>query len=299
MAELGYKPNQAARSMGAGRSNTIGLLVADTGLYGPAGMLNAMERQIRQAGYFAVTVAVRADSSDDWAEGIDHLSKMQVEGIATITLPTEVIKYAAKTMPNVKLVAIHTGDQDARVASVGIDNLGGGYMATKHLIGLGHSKILHITGPIASSEALSRIAGYKQAIAEANLQIFMVEGDWTAETGFRLGIELNLDQTGCTAIFCGNDQLALGLTKAFNMRGIRVPEDVSLVGFDDIPESAYFTPPLTTIRQDFNQLGEVAVAMLLSDLAGTKRARTETLKPQLVLRNSAMRISNKNGKDKK
>jgi DNA-binding LacI/PurR family transcriptional regulator len=291
MAQLGYQPNPAARSLVTAKSNMLGLLVSDTGLYGPAGMLNAMERSARQAGYFAITVAVRFDSPESWAEGLQHLSRMHVEGIATIALQSEVIKMAAKIMPNIKLVAIDTDDQANRVNSVGIDNLGGGHMATKHLIELGHKKILHIMGPATSSEAQNRRRGYEQAMVEAGLEPATVQGDWTAETGFRIGIELNLELTGYTAIFTANDQLSLGLMKAFNMRGVKVPADISLVGFDDIPESPYFNPPLTTIRQDFNQLGEVAIEMLLSDLAGTKRKKFEALKPNLVVRDSAIRIS--------
>lgn len=293
MAQLGYQPNPAARSLVTAKSNMLGLLVSDTGLYGPAGMLNAMERQARQAGYFAITVAVRFDSPESWAEGLQHLSKMHVEGIATIALQSEVLKMAAKIMPNAKMVAIDTDDQSSKADSVGIDNLGGGYIATRHLIELGHQKILHITGPQTSSEAQNRRRGYEKAMKEAGLEPALVQGDWTAETGFRIGIELNLELTGYTGIFTANDQLSLGLLKAFNMRGLKVPTDISLVGFDDIPESPYFNPPLTTIRQDFNQLGEVAIELLLSDLAGTKRKKVETLKPALVVRDSAMRISNK------
>jgi DNA-binding LacI/PurR family transcriptional regulator len=291
MKTLGYQPNPAARSLVTAKSNMLGLLVSDTGLYGPAGMLNAMERSARQAGYFAITVAVRFDSPESWAEGLQHLSRMHVEGIATIALQSEVIKMAAKIMPNIKLIAIDTDDQANKVNAVGIDNLGGGHMATRHLIELGHKKILHIMGPSTSSEAQNRRRGYEQAMAEAGLEPTVVQGDWTAETGFRIGIELNLELTGYTAIFTANDQLSLGLMKAFNMRGVSVPREISLVGFDDIPESPYFNPPLTTIRQDFNQLGEVAIEMLLSDLAGTKRKKFEALKPNLIVRDSAIRIS--------
>jgi DNA-binding LacI/PurR family transcriptional regulator len=291
MSTLGYQPNPAARSLVTAKSNMLGLLVSDTGLYGPAGMLNAMERSARQAGYFAITVAVRFDSPESWAEGLQHLSRMHVEGIATIALQSEVIKMAAKIMPTIKLVAIDTDEQASKVNAVGIDNLGGGHMATRHLIELGHKKILHIMGPSTSSEAQNRRRGYEQAMAEAGLEPAVVQGDWTAETGFRIGIELNLELTGYTAIFTANDQLSLGLMKAFNMRGVSVPREISLVGFDDIPESPYFNPPLTTIRQDFNQLGEVAIEMLLSDLAGTKRKKFEALKPNLIVRDSAIRIS--------
>jgi DNA-binding LacI/PurR family transcriptional regulator len=293
MAELDYKPNPAARSMGTGRSNMIGLLVADTGLFGPAGMLNAMERQARQAGYFAVTVAVRNDSPEAWAEGIEHLSKMQVEGIATIALPADVFKLAASMMPNVKLVAIDADEDAAQAQSVGIDNFEGGYMATKHLIELGHRKILHISGPVTSSEANQRLRGYQSAMKEAGLAASVIQGDWSSETGYRIGIELDLDGELPTAVFTANDHLALGLIKALSGRGLTLPQDLSLVGFDDLPEAPYFNPPLTTVRQDFAQLGELAIQVLLSDLAGARRKKTATIKPQLVLRESATRISNK------
>ena len=293
MAELGYQPNPAARSMGAGRSNMIGLLVADTGLYGPAGMLNAMERQARQAGYFAITVAVKYDSRESWAEGMQHFAKLHVEGLATIALPSEVLDLAAGLMPNVKLVAIDADQSVNNGQSVGIDNLEGGYIATKHLLELGHRKILHISGPSASSESKNRVRGYERAMKEAGLEPFTIQGDWSSETGHRIGIELDLDTKGFTAIFTANDHLALGVYKALSSRGLRVPEDLSIVGFDDIPEAPYLNPPLTTVRQDFAQLGELAIQLLLSDLAGAKRKKTASIKPQLVLRDSATRNSGK------
>jgi DNA-binding LacI/PurR family transcriptional regulator len=293
MVKLGYQPNPAARSLVTAKSNMIGLLVADTGLYGPAGMLNAMERQARQAGYFAITVAIRSDSPDSWIEGIEHLSKMHVEGVATIALGSEVLKLTSSMLPNVKLVAIDADDDAKGVQAVSIDNFDGGYMATRHLIELGHRRILHIAGPATSSEANSRLRGYQRAMAEAGLEEQIIQGDWTSETGYRLGVELNFDQKAPTAIFTANDHLALGLIKALSGRAISVPEDVSLVGFDDLPEAPYFFPALTTVRQDFTQLGELAMQMLLSDLAGNRRAKLATIKPQLVLRDSAARVESR------
>lgn len=292
MVSLGYQPNPAARSLVTAKSNMIGLLVADTVLYGPAGMLNAMERQARKAGYFAITVAIRSDSPESWAEGIQHLSKMHIEGLATIALSSDVLQMASSMLPNVTLIAIDADDNATDFQTVGIDNFDGGYIATKHLIELGHKRILHITGPMTSSEANSRVRGYERAMAEAKLQPSIVQGDWSSDTGYRLGVELDLDRDAPTAIFTANDHLALGLLKALAGRGVSVPEDLSLVGFDDLPESPYFNPPLTTVRQDFAQLGELAMHMLLSDLAGTKRKKAATIKPQLVVRESATRISN-------
>lgn len=293
MAQLGYQPNPAARSLVTAKSNMIGLLVSDTGLYGPAGMLNAMERQARQAGYFAITVAVRSDSPEAWEEGIRHLAKMHVEGMATIALRSEVLQLATSIMPNVKMVAIDADDEADQVRAVGIDNFEGAHMATQHLIELGHRQILHIAGPSTSSEASSRLRGYQKAMTEAGLKPSVTQGDWTAETGYRIGVELDLDGAAPTAIFTANDHLALGLIKALSARGVSIPEDISLVGFDDIPEAPYFLPPLTTVRQDFTQLGELAIQVLLSDLAGTKRKKMATITPQLVLRESATRISSK------
>lgn len=301
MAELGYQPNPAARSLVTSKSNMLGLLVADTGLYGPAGMLNAMERQARQAGYFAITVAVKNDSPASWAEGIQHFAKLHVEGIATIALPSEVLELAATLLPNVKLVAVDADESVDDGQSVGIDNLEGGYIATKHLIELGHRKVLHISGPSSSSESLDRIRGYERAMNEAGLEAFVLQGDWSSETGHRLGIELDLESKGFTAIFTANDHLALGVLKALSSRGVSVPEDVSIVGFDDLPEAPYFNPPLTTVRQDFAQLGELAIEVLLSDLAGGKRKKAASIKPQLILRDSATRTSSssKSSRDRK
>lgn len=293
MAALGYQPNPAARSLVTAKSNMIGLLVADTVLYGPAGMLNAMERQARKAGYFAMTVAIKSDSPESWAEGIQHLSRMHIEGLVTIALNSGVLKMASQMLPNVTLIAIDADDDAVDFQTVGIDNFDGGYIATKHLIELGHRRILHITGPATSSEASHRLRGYESAMAEARLEPSVVQGDWASDTGYRLGVELDLDSNAPTAIFTANDHLALGLIKALAGRGVSVPDDMSLVGFDDLPESPYFNPPLTTVRQDFAQLGELAMQILLGNLAGAKSKKTATIKPQLVVRESAVRVSSK------
>ena len=291
MEELGYRPNQAARALVTQRSKMLGLLVSDTGLYGPAGMLYAMERQARNAGYFALSIAVRFDSPDSWREGINQLQKLGVEGIAIIALPKDALDNVIRQFPNTPMVAIDTEDSP-KVTGVGINNMGGGELATRHLIELGHKRILHIQGPTHSSEAVARRQGYEKAMAAAGLEPRVVQGDWSAETGFRIGVDLNLDVENYTAIFAANDHMSLGLLKAFRIRGIAVPERVSLIGFDDIPESSYFVPPLTTVRQDFNTLGEAAMEILLSELAGKKERTTIRVSPELVIRESTARLGN-------
>jgi len=124
---------------------------------------------------------------------------------------------------------------------------------------------------------------------ERGLEPRVIQGDWSAETGFKIGVDLNLQLEGITAIFAANDHLCLGLLKAFRIRGISVPGDVSLIGFDDIPESGFFTPPLTTVRQDFNRLGELAMEILLGEIAGEKVTKRISVKTDIVIRESTAR----------
>lgn len=285
MEALGYRPNRAARALVTNQTKMLGLLVSDTGLYGPAGMLYAMERQARAAGYVAVSIAVRFDSPESWREGIAQLQNLGVEGIAIIALVKDALDAVAKQFPTTPMVAIDTEDHP-KITGVGIDNFDGAVLATRHLIDLGHKRILHIQGPQHSAEANARRKGYESAMESAGLETRVVQGDWSSDTGFRIGVDLNLEVEPFTAIFAANDHTALGLLKAFRMRGVEVPDRLSIIGFDDIPEATYFYPPLTTVRQDFNQLGEAAMDVLLAQLAGRTEHATIWVAPELVIRES-------------
>ncbi len=291
MENLGYRPNRAARALVTSKNNMLGFLVSDNGLYGPAGMLYAMEREARNAGYFAISIAVRFDSPDSWREGIEHLKNLGVEGIAVIALKAEALERVLAAFPNTPVVAIDTEDVP-KVKAVGIDNRAGAVIATEHLIALGHRSILHISGPDYSAEAQARRAGYEGAMTAAGLKPQLIQGDWSAETGFKIGVDLNLELSGATAIFAANDHLCLGLLKALRIRGIDVPGRVSLIGFDDIPESTYFVPPLTTVRQDFNRLGESAMEILLGELKAQPTKSKISVQPELVVRESTARLEN-------
>lgn len=289
-AQLGYRPSQAARSLATSKNNILGFLVSDTGLFGPTGMLNAMERAARNAGYFVLSVAVDSTNKTSWQEGIEHLGKMAIEGMVVIALDGEAVALAVAALPNIPIVAIDTEDVGSQITAVGIDNAEGAALATRHLIELGHKRILHVTGPANSVEAASRMAGYQSAMTAANLTPAFAQGDWSAATGYQIGA--SMDVSAQTAVFTANDHLALGLLKALGERGVSVPQQLSVVGFDDLPEGPYFVPALTTVRQDFNQLGEVAMGLLLDQLA----ARESTVPapvpvpvpvlPSLVIRSS-------------
>lgn len=286
--QLNYRPSMAARALVTKKNSMLGIIVGDTGLYGPAGMLNAMERQARDAGYYSLTVAIKQDSPEVWADGIEHLRRIGVEGLVCIAIKKELLELVVRTNAGVPIVTIDT-DEVSGVTSVGLDNVQGAQTATNHLIGQGHKNILHISGPAGSIEARARIEGYKRAMKKAGLKPIVVAGDWSAPTGFRLGLELNLQQNKISGVVLANDHLAVGFMHAMRMRGISIPKDLSIVGFDSIPESPYLDPPLTTVEQDFDRLGKTAMEQLFFKLAGVQATKNVPLVPTLVIRESTSR----------
>jgi DNA-binding LacI/PurR family transcriptional regulator len=287
--ELDYQPSMAARALVTKNTKMLGFLVGDTSLFGPAGWLNALERQARLAGYYAITIALKNDSPESWADPIEHLRRLGVEGVVCIAIKRGAVELVAAAYPNTPIVGVDTEDV-AGVDTVGIDNFAGARLATDHLIELGHKSILHIAGPTDSIEATARLEGYSESMKAAGLKPNVIRGDWSSETGFRLGVDLNLELEKITAIFTANDHLALGLMKAFRLRKIEMPGQVSIVGFDDMPEAPYFEPPLTTVIQEFDLIGEAAMSLLISRISGVKGPKTIPTVPQLVVRESTRRL---------
>jgi DNA-binding LacI/PurR family transcriptional regulator len=168
--------------------------------------------------------------------------------------------------------------------TVSVDQSSGAVLAAQHLIDLGHRDMLHIAGPLDWLDARSRERAWREHLARAGLTAReTVVGDWTADFGYAFG--QTVDPT-FTAVFAANDQMALGLIHAFSERGISVPNDVSIVGFDDVREAKHFLPPLTTVRQDFRALGSLSVATLLAELEGDDIPRRTLLDPELIVRAS-------------
>ena len=148
-----------------------------------------------------------------------------------------------------------------------IDNAAGAAAATRYLLGLGHQTVYHVAGPSSCLDAKERIVGWRQVCARPATQPAVLAGDWSASSGYELGGQL-ASEPGLTAIFCGNDTMALGVIRALIERGLRVPDDVSVVGFDDVPEAGFFLPPLTTVRQDFGEVGRQALSTLVDRMSG-------------------------------
>nr|WP_247827836.1 LacI family DNA-binding transcriptional regulator [Arthrobacter antioxidans] len=296
MDELSFRPNRAARALVTSRSTTIGVLVGKGFEYGPAASLQAIDSAARQAGY-AVDVA-HLDEVDGGSirAALDRLLAHGVDGfiiLAPQALTVEEIERLSITLPFVTVHSARAPD-DHRLS---VDQSGGAVLATRHLLELGHRRIAHVAGPDGWFETDARIRGYRTEMEAWGLVPEpLLSGTWTAESGYRAGLALVRDP-GITAVFSSNDQMALGLMHAFREHGLRVPEDISVVGFDDVPEAAHYWPPLTTVRQDFPELGRRCVARLLGLIGAPGSAAAPgpvgaaaDVRPEFVLRSSTARL---------
>ncbi|MCA0306516.1 MAG: LacI family DNA-binding transcriptional regulator [Actinobacteria bacterium] len=289
MDSLDYRPNMLARGLASGRSRSIGVLTVDTTLYGPRAALRGIELAARDRGY-SVTIAHLSDPDlTAVAQGASLLRSRSSDGVILLQpLISEVEADASPAVADLPpMVAIHAGTPGSYPA-VSVDQRVGARMATEYLLGLGHRTVWHISGPRAWYEGLERIVGWQEALQAAGAEVPPVQaGDWSAASGYAAAREV-LANPGVTAIFVANDSMALGTLHAMHELGLRCPEDVSLVGFDDYPEAEFFSPGLTTIRQDFDEIGRLSVGLLLEMIErGVASTQHLVLEPELVVRGSA------------
>lgn len=285
ITELGYRRNTAARSLVTRRSQTIGVLASELAQYGPANTLLGVEQAARDAGYFVSIAALRTVSREAILDAVRHFLDQSVDGIVVMVPHSETLLALAEVNPGVPVVAVGSLG-NAAVGGAMVDQRRGAELAVRHLVDQGHRRIGHVAGPQDWIDGVARAEGWSAALRAAGLQDdLLVVGDWSAGSGYEIGRKLALERTA-TAVFVGNDQMALGLLRAFNEAGIRVPQDVSVVGFDDQPESGYFTPPLTTVRQDFEELGRRCIDIMLKGIEERESVGTTVVEPELVLRQS-------------
>lgn len=284
--DLGYRPNIAARALVTGKTNVLGVISFDTTLYGPASMLYGIERAARP-GYFVAIASLPSFDRASLTQAVERFLGQAVAGIIVIAPQTAAAEALAGLAIGVPLVAVGCGGT-AALPSVRIDNVAGAEMATRHLLDLGHQTVHHIGGPDSWHDARDRINGWRQALRTAGApEPEMPRGDWSARSGYEAGRRLAA-RPEVTAVFCANDPMAVGFLRAAAEAGRRVPQDVSVVGFDDVQEAAYFSPPLTTIRQDFGALGERALHLLMSQItAGGEAPPPPPVVPELIVRSSS------------
>jgi len=301
MRELDYQPNSAARTLVTRRSNIIGIVTVDSTLFGPASMVYEIEQAARAAGYFVSIASISTMSRQPGdalfsaepaestvLEAVNRLRAQGLEGIVAIIPEESGVAALASATTGIVTVAVGVGD-GAEVPIVGMDNLGGGALATEHLLGLGHRTVHHVAGPAGQPESRDRQLGWSRSLAAVGAPIpAVLPGDWSPRSGYEMGQRL-ADDPELTAVFCANDQMALGVLRALSEVGRRVPAEVSVVGFDDIPEAPFMIPPLTTVRQDFAEVGRRSLRLFIDLVTGVRPPGQITIRltPQLQVRQSS------------
>ena len=286
MEQLGYRPNSVARALVTGRSRTLGVVSFDTTLYGPASTLFGIERAAHEAGYFIIVASLKALNRSSVTDAVERLRRQGVDGILVIAPHEEAGDALLHTHADVPLVAVEAGPEGG-VAVVAVDQVAGAVSATQHLLDLGHETVWHIAGPPNFIESRQRREGWRTTLEQAGAEVpEPLAGDWSPRAGYELGRRLSRNPK-VTAVFVANDQMALGLLRSAHESGRAIPGELSVVGFDDIPEAPYFLPPLTTIRQDFNEMGTRSLRALLHTIETGEPPSSGTLvPPELVIRSS-------------
>ena len=286
MEGLGYRMHRAARALRTGRTDTIGLIVSTLASVGNSRMLQALADAA--AGHGLALTVVTATGREAVAEGFARLRDQGVDGAVILNEATALAR-GLDVPEGLALVVVDAPVDDRaagapRFVTVQTDHAAGARAATRRLLALGRGTVHHLAGPSGSFAAAERERGWRDELEAAGLAApELVRGDWTAASGFVATSALGDD---VTTLFCANDQMALGALRALGDRGRRVPEDVAVVGFDDVADAADYRPPLTTLRQDFDGLGRAAIASLVARIEGDPVAPV-LLSPELVIRASA------------
>ena len=283
--ELGYRRNYAARLLATNRSRRIGIVSAHLALYGPSMIATAVQEAGQAEGYGVSLEGLTVFSPDALGGAVDRLSELAVEAIVVAVAHREAAEMTRSLRLAVPVVMVQGVDAGQPLAA-GIDQEAGALLAVGHLLDLGHRHVAHVSGPRDWVEADHRRDGWRQAHeVRGMLPGPELDGDWSAASGYRAGLKIAEDRD-VTAVFAGNDQMALGLMRALHERGRRVPEDISVVGYDDVPESAFYWPALTTVTQDFSELGRRALGLALAAVRGEEDATVEQIEPTLTVRAS-------------
>ncbi|MGI5132177.1 LacI family DNA-binding transcriptional regulator [Pseudonocardia sp. CA-107938] len=286
--QLGYRRNNAARALTSGRSNCIGVVSLGSALYGPATELVALERAARRTGYAVSIVNTTSGDPGGIAGAIDTLLE---QGVDAIVLSEPIDEGPVEVALQVPVLAL--GPAPGVTAPHVITSLGGigtppAYEATEHLLSLGHRTVHHVAGPQPWFSARERVDGWRQALrAGGAVEPAVLAGDWSVASGYAAGRALAADPA-VTAVFAGNDDMAIGVIRAMVEAGRAVPDDVSVVGFDDIPIAAYLNPPLTTVLQPFDEIVQAGIAALVQVLERPDDPAPDVTPPQcrLVVRSS-------------
>ncbi len=289
--EMGYLPSAIARSLVTRRTNTIGVVVTTITDLFFAEVIRGIEEQAVRVGYSVILTNSEAQPDRELA-AVQALRSRRVDGIILVAACADKERKERllhSTETNLPIVIINNVHAEHIGYSIETDNLAGGQEATRHLIDLGHRRIAHISGPPNEWDGVERQQGYKQALRWAGLPIdpaLIIRGDNQPDGGLAAAQQLLALPDPPTAIFCYNDATALGVMRAIHAAGRRIPEDISIVGFDDIALASYFEPPLTTMAQPKRKMGARAVQMILDLIGGDVEVTDCVLPSRLIVRQS-------------
>jgi DNA-binding LacI/PurR family transcriptional regulator len=279
---LGFRPNFAARALASGRTRSIGVVSLGTALYGPTALLIGIERAARDAGYTVRVVNTIEGDPSGIAGAVRSLLDQGVDGVI-ISEPIDEGELTLTVDVPVLVIGAPAPFAARRVVSVGagVDLLA--RAATEHLLDLGHPTVHHLAGPQHWHGARARLESWRTALADhGRVEPPVAWGDWSAASGYAAGLELARDRA-VTAVFAANDDMAIGLIRALAEAGRRVPEDVSVVGYDDIPLAAYITTPLTTVRQPFDAIAYEGLGLLIQAIENPDKDTTRASDPPVEL----------------
>ncbi|MDI1289954.1 MAG: LacI family DNA-binding transcriptional regulator [bacterium] len=283
--QLKYSPSPQARALVTKRTRTLGLIIPSVPDHGPNVIAMHFNIAARAARYRVDMVSAVGDDPRSVRSTVEALLGQRVDGIVLVVMDNGVLEMVRGLELSVPVVAAASTQRRSPIL-VSIDQYRGARLAVRHLAELGHHRILHMMGPTGATDSIERVRGWRDELAEWRLSApEPMVGDWTADSGFQLGREIEVEPG--SAVFASNDLMAMGLMSALRERGLSVPGDVSVVGFDDVPEAAYLYPPLTTIRQDFAALGELMMQKILIALEEHEPTTSDTPMPtRLVVRDS-------------
>lgn len=285
IAQLQYSPSPAARALVTRRTRTIGLVTPGISDYRTASLAMHFNFAAREARYHVESVSAPSDDPKAIRGLIEGLLRQRVDAIVLVVTEAAVLELVRGLDLRIPVVAAASSARSSPLI-VSIDQYRGARSAVRHLVELGHTQILHVAGPETALDAIERVRGWRDELAAHRLDaIPPLFGDWTAAGGHRLGADLAVGPG--MALFVSNDHMAIGILSALRSRGLRVPEDVSVVGFDDVPEAGFLFPPLTTVRQDFHILGELIMQKVLIAVEEPDTVTEDTPLPtHLILRQS-------------
>lgn len=286
--QLGYRRNAAARALATHRTMNLGVVSVGLAQWGPSVTLFGIAEAAREAGYGTSVVSLGEDTNlASMRAAYDHLVESGVDGIIVMA-PVEAAAVSAEALPSDEPLVFFEPGADNGTTIVAVDEILGARLATRHLLEAGHESVWHVSGPAGWLATEARIRGWREELSAAgSVAHEVVEGDWSARGGYAAG-QLIAQHSDATAVFVANDQMALGLLGALRDKGLAVPNDVSVVGFDDVPESGYFSPALTTVRLDFEEVGHRCVERLLGLIRGEELEVVPPVQPELVVRHSTV-----------